>query len=164
MAPSLCYVTLYEQTVASHFPEIIKDYEGQTKANLEIAAKIWRLPYWECATDNPALPVEFTTSTVQVYGTDGKLIDLNPNPSVITSSILVQILHSAASSKSFLRLCVARRQALRTRFHDPMSPTLCSEARTLSGIPGVFFRIPIATLHGIVFLMKRPRAQSLLAR
>jgi len=70
---------LYEQTLAARFPEIIQEYTGDVQKKLKEAADVWRLPYWDWVY-NPALPVEFTTSTIEIYGTDGGLTPLSPNP------------------------------------------------------------------------------------
>jgi len=74
------YVALYEQTIVNQFDAIIAGYSGTIKQGLQQAAPTWRLPYWEWATDQPAIPVEFTTTSIQIYGTNGQLTDLQPNP------------------------------------------------------------------------------------
>ena len=74
------YVALYEQTIVNQFDAIIAGYSGTIKQGLQQAAPTWRLPYWEWATDQPVIPVEFTATTIQIYGTDGQLTDLQPNP------------------------------------------------------------------------------------
>src|SRR5438552_3511458 len=74
------YVALYEQTLASHFPSIIAQYHGSVRHHLHHASLTWRLPFWEWAVTDPALPVEFTTPTITIYGTHGHLIGHSPNP------------------------------------------------------------------------------------
>jgi tyrosinase len=81
------FVTLYEQTLAQQFPRIISWYTGQFKADLQAAADLWRLPYWEWATDKPTIPEAFCTPTLNIirpasnkagYERDPKPMDPNP--------------------------------------------------------------------------------------
>lgn len=78
------YVALYEQTIVQQFDKIFAQYSGPVKERLQNAAATWRLPYWEWATDEPTIPVEFTTESIQILDTKdpsgSKLVPLNPNP------------------------------------------------------------------------------------
>lgn len=73
------YVALYEQTLASHFTDIIAQYSGVVQASLSDTAKTWRLPYWEWAVDVPAIPPEWISLTISIWGTNGQPFD-EPNP------------------------------------------------------------------------------------
>lgn len=74
------YVALYEQLLVSHFDTIIGKYSGSVSDSLRASAQKWRLPYWEWAVDEPAIPKEWISETIKIWDTTGKEIDYKPNP------------------------------------------------------------------------------------
>jgi tyrosinase len=74
------YLALFEQTLASYFPEIIQEISAKNHAfgnSLNQASKTWRLPYWDWCL-YPKIPEEFSLKEIYLYQ-DGDLKKL-PNP------------------------------------------------------------------------------------
>jgi tyrosinase len=75
------YVALYEQILASKFPDIVGQYSQANSdlgSRLETASQIWRLPYWDWAT-NQDIPQEWSAQQITVYDLNGNQTSV-PNP------------------------------------------------------------------------------------
>jgi tyrosinase len=75
------YVALYEQLLAGFFPSIVQAYSQENAelgARLEAASKIWRLPYWDWAS-NANIPDEWSATQINIYSSDGNQAQV-PNP------------------------------------------------------------------------------------
>lgn len=73
------YLALYEQQLASYFPDIVQLYQkGSRGEQLANAAQVWRLPYWDWAL-YPTMPDEWSSSEIKIYGPDGNITSFH-NP------------------------------------------------------------------------------------
>lgn len=68
------YLALYEQCLGSHFPSILKPYEGNPTVHARLLQKsqTWRLPYFDWAL-NPQIPDKFASPTIEVLAPDGSV-------------------------------------------------------------------------------------------
>jgi tyrosinase len=76
------YLALFEQTLASYFPEVIGDVTQNDPAlaqTLEEASKTWRLPYWDWCL-YPQIPEEFSQPEIEIYSANGGTPQSAPNP------------------------------------------------------------------------------------
>ncbi|KAI1846013.1 hypothetical protein JX266_007822 [Neoarthrinium moseri] len=71
------YLALFEQALGDHVKSIASQYTGEDSDQYTKAAQVFRIPYWDWATD-AKLPPATTSPNITVNGPEGKMEVRNP--------------------------------------------------------------------------------------